>query len=204
MKENKTKYVILGLLNHENCSGYDIKKRIDIALSKFWSAGFGQIYPTLKQLEEEKDIVHIDSTYKFGPERKIYQITEKGKKKLEEWLEIPVGKEDVRYEILLKLFFSAAGEKQLAIRHIEKFKQRNELLLKDVKEMTNELERIVSVSEDHQYYYLTALFGSKIYQAYLDWAEEAEKILNQNYQHNTEINGKGIEKNGTKEKKTKD
>ncbi len=38
-RENKTSYVILGLLSHEDLTGYEIKKRIDSTLNYFWSAG---------------------------------------------------------------------------------------------------------------------------------------------------------------------
>lgn len=177
LKENKTKYVILGLLNHEDCSGYDIKNRVDVALSQFWSAGFGQIYPTLKKLEEDGLIYHCDSSYAYGPERKIYRITEEGKEELERWLKEPVEKEEVRYEILLKLFFGGAGSREAAIDHIQSFQQRNEALLTNLTAMQQELQHIIALSEDHKYYYLTALFGSKIYHAYIDWADEAMRIL---------------------------
>lgn len=49
----KTRYVILGLLNEEPLSGYDIKKIIDIRMSFFWQESYGQIYPELSKLREE-------------------------------------------------------------------------------------------------------------------------------------------------------
>lgn len=183
MKENKTRYVILGLLNHENCSGYDIKRRIDAALSKFWSAGFGQIYPTLKQLEAEGLIRRCDSRFDFGPERKMYQITAEGRAALKKWLDIPVVKEEVRYEILLKLFFGAAAGESVALRQIESFRQRNEMLLLQVGAMEQQLKSIIGLSGDHGYYYLTTLFGRKVYQAYLEWAAEAAAFLKQSGAH---------------------
>jgi len=45
--EKKLDCVILGLLSHEDLTGYEIKKRIDTGLKLFWSASFGSIYPTL-------------------------------------------------------------------------------------------------------------------------------------------------------------
>ena len=39
--EKKINYVILGLLNHESLTGYEIKKRIDHSLKFFWSGSFG-------------------------------------------------------------------------------------------------------------------------------------------------------------------
>ena len=51
-REKKIDMVILGLLSHEDRTGYDINKQIDGAISFFWKGSFGNIYPTLKDLEE--------------------------------------------------------------------------------------------------------------------------------------------------------
>jgi hypothetical protein len=39
------------------------------------------------------------------------------------------------------------------------------------------LQTLIPENKDHLYYYLTVLFGEKIYKAYLDWAKEALEIL---------------------------
>lgn len=48
--EKKLDCVILGLLSHEELTGYEIKKRIDTRLKYFWGASYGSIYPTLSDL----------------------------------------------------------------------------------------------------------------------------------------------------------
>ena len=118
-KENKTLYVILGLLNHEDMTGYDIKKRIDNSLKYFWDAGFGQIYPGLKTLEGKGFVQCRSSAGNAGPERITYSITDRGREELVKWLSLPVEKEQTRYEILLKLFFGSAAKKEDNIRIIE-------------------------------------------------------------------------------------
>ena len=50
--DKKIDVVILGLLSHEDLTGYEIKKRIDTTLKYFWSASFGSIYPALGNLVE--------------------------------------------------------------------------------------------------------------------------------------------------------
>ncbi|MBR6512798.1 MAG: PadR family transcriptional regulator, partial [Clostridia bacterium] len=48
------KYAILGLVNREPMTGYDIKKAFeDRALTSFWHAEHSQIYPELKRLVDE-------------------------------------------------------------------------------------------------------------------------------------------------------
>ena len=50
MKENKSKYAIMGMLSMGPMSGYDIKKRFEKSLSYFWNESYGQIYPILRKL----------------------------------------------------------------------------------------------------------------------------------------------------------
>lgn len=46
------KYAILGLLNRQKMTGYDISRACDTSLFEFWNAKPSQIYPELKSLTE--------------------------------------------------------------------------------------------------------------------------------------------------------
>ena len=61
-KDKKIDMVILGLLSHEDLTGYDVKKRIDTGISFFWKGSFGNIYPALKDMEEEGLISKKDTS----------------------------------------------------------------------------------------------------------------------------------------------
>ena len=102
--EKKMDCVILGLLCHESLTGYEIKKRMDTALRFFWSASFGSIYPTLNSLVHD-DLVTKFETTDNGRDKVIYTITDAGREHLKKWLALPVKKDELRYETLLKLFF---------------------------------------------------------------------------------------------------
>lgn len=52
-KDRKIDLVILGLLAHDDLTGYDIKKRIDGAITFFWKGSFGSIYPALSAMEKD-------------------------------------------------------------------------------------------------------------------------------------------------------
>ena len=60
-KDRKIDVVILGLLSHEDLTGYDIKKRLDGAIGFFWKGSFGNIYPALTSMEKEGLISKFDS-----------------------------------------------------------------------------------------------------------------------------------------------
>ena len=173
-KENKTLYAILGLLSHEPLTGYDIKKKISV-IHYFWDAGFGQIYPALKELESEGMVTKQSFPGQRG--RKIYTITAQGRKKLAQWLQVPASQENVRYEILLKLFFSSLIPASESVKNIVAFKNRNQINLQTLKRFERNLVAALPESPDHTYYLLTVLFGKYVYQAYLKWADEAIEIL---------------------------
>jgi DNA-binding PadR family transcriptional regulator len=175
-KDNKTIYVILGLLNHEDLTGYDIKQKIDLSLSFFWNAGFGQIYPTLKVMEQNGLVLKKEEAGE-GRKRIIYTITEAGREELKKWLLVPAENEDLKYEILLKLFFGSTLKAEENINLISEFKGRSQDTLNILNLYRSNLEKVLKDDKDHLYYYLTVLFGQKIYKAYMEWSEEATKLL---------------------------
>ena len=174
-RERKIDMVILGLLSHEDLSGYDIKKRIDGAISFFWKGSFGNIYPALRDMERDRLITKSDTSV-GGREKITYHITDAGKEALKKWLQEEQASNELKYETLLKLFFGGADSRSVSIRNIEAFEEQIEKDLKLLKSYCATLEKILD-EEDHIYYYLTASFGVDTYEAYLKWCAKAKKIL---------------------------
>lgn len=176
-KENTTRFILLGLLSHEPMSGYDLKKRIDYGVSRFWNIGYAQIYPTLAELAREGLVLKADEAAAKGPPRNVYTVTDAGREALTAWLALPVEKEYTKYELLLKLFFSAGLPAEASEARIRAFAARQAESLAQVAAFRQELSGLTHVSEDHFYYYLTTLFGERVYGAYLAWADEALALL---------------------------
>jgi DNA-binding PadR family transcriptional regulator len=174
--EKKMDCVILGLLSHESLTGYEIKKRMDTTLKFFWSASFGSIYPTLNSLVQDDLVTKLEITDK-GRDKVIYTITEAGREYLKQWLVLPVTKDELRYETLLKLFFGSEIGSEVTIGHIVDFERKIKGELPYLKGAVSELKKIQKGEEAHRYYLLTAMFGEKVYKTYLEWCEEAKKIL---------------------------
>lgn len=174
--EKKIDCVILGLLSHEELTGYEIKKRMDTALKYFWGASYGSIYPALN------DLVHRGlATKKEDTESKrnklIYTITESGRDYLKKWLSLPVEKDELRYETLLKIFFGSEKGEEQALIHIEAFEKRIKDELPYLLHAETVLNKCLDDDIAHKYYLLTVKFGVKTYQTYLDWCREAKIAL---------------------------
>lgn len=181
-RENTTVYILLGLLNHEDLSGYDIKKRVDVMISNFWEVGYGQIYPTLAKLESQGYVTRRTSETSGGPEKNLYSITGTGKELLTQWLKTPEQKEYTKYEILVKLFFGSLVSAENSINRIKAFKERHSENIKMVELFKQNLEQVLEQDEDHIFFYISVLFGEKIYKAYLEWSDEAVKLLKDRYE----------------------
>ncbi len=175
--ERKTDIVILGLLAHEPLTGYGIKKLIDGAISFFWKGSYGSIYPALSAME--KDGLITSSEMPQGDRKRIvYSITESGRKALADWLKIPAAKNELKYETLIKLFFSGSADKDTITANIDSFARETAAKLALLKQYQETLGKIMDNS-DHLCYYLTVSFGIETYEAHLRWCESAKKLLEQ-------------------------
>jgi DNA-binding PadR family transcriptional regulator len=77
------KYVILGLVKDKPSHGYEIMRALEESFHGFYAPSAGSVYPTLQMLE---DMGYISGSERDG--KKVYTITEAGKKFLVEHEEV--------------------------------------------------------------------------------------------------------------------
>nr|NHJ86007.1 PadR family transcriptional regulator [Asgard group archaeon] len=179
-KLNEVDHIILGLLNHEPMSGYDIKGRIEYMISYFYpEIGFNKIYPSLKKLETAKMIsLRIDDT--DYPPKKIYSVTKLGKEQLISWLSEPLHETHHGFtlfqEFLVKLHFSSEVPREIVLRNIEFLEGWFANTIGIFNQYENQLNKILD-SEDHKFYLLNLLFGKTVYESLDKWINQAKKTL---------------------------
>ena len=98
---------ILGFLNYQPFTGYDLKKLFDSSIRHFWYADQSQIYRTLARLTEDglAEMEHVPQEDR--PDRKLYHITPKGRQAFDAWLRGPFPQQASRSGPLVQVFFSA-------------------------------------------------------------------------------------------------
>lgn len=130
------KYAMLGILAEKDLHGYEIKSSFDEKVGEFWSLNYGQIYTTLDRLEKDELVTHDRQFQDRRPDRKIYSITGKGRKELNEWLAEPVSKvRALRDEFFIKLVFMDRHDPGPILELIEKQKA---LYLKQMNRLTQQ------------------------------------------------------------------
>jgi DNA-binding PadR family transcriptional regulator len=170
------KYALLGFLNYGPHTGYELKKVFDVSVAHFWNAELSQIYPTLKNLETEGLVEMKVDVQADRPNRKVYTITDDGRRELLEWLATPADAEQFREPLLIKVFFASTMSKQELIRvlsHRAEELRRSVAAFEDGCTIIEGFASAVGLQREAFFWDLTVDSGIKHNQASLEWIEGA-------------------------------
>lgn len=96
-------HVILGLLNREPLTGYEIKKIIQNTPFMHWSGNNNQIYKAFAELLDEGFVTKEVQHQEGSPSKNIYTITDDGINELKKWLLSVTDEPIFKKQILIKL-----------------------------------------------------------------------------------------------------
>lgn len=172
MKSNRSRYAILGVLSEGPASGYDIRKTIEQELSHFWNESYGQIYPILRALAEERLATRRRKKQRGKPDRQVYSITAKGRRALREWLSEPPSLQTERNETLLKLFFSGNLDTTERRELIEAYREKQRERLVEYEGIERSLEESSPEHPDLKFWLLTVSHGRAEARARIRWSDQ--------------------------------
>lgn len=174
------KHGILGLLNYGDMTGYEIREVFRDSLNFFWTAQTSQIYRELLGLEKKGWASSTLIEQNGKPDKKVYSITDAGQKELLRWLSEDEGTIVMRSPILMKVFF--LGERSIPenIAYFQKFKAQCQAYLGYMTSIPGHIKDYGSQIPEPQkmlYWEMTADYGIRIMQMYIDWADACIKKL---------------------------
>ena len=124
--------ILLGFLMRKSMTGYDLKKAFSISFSFFSGLSYGSIYPALKKMEHQGLVSKRLEIQDGTPNRKVYTITEAGRKYFLDSLRAPFAPEQSKSPFLMRLFFfaylSPEERKAIALRSLDSMEQVRRLL----------------------------------------------------------------------------
>lgn len=83
------KHTLLALLYQRPMHGYELGKQLHAVVSAEWDVKPGQIASTLVRLREANLVDYEVEAINDAPDRKVYFITDEGRKELETWFRTP-------------------------------------------------------------------------------------------------------------------
>jgi DNA-binding PadR family transcriptional regulator len=87
---------LLGLLHANPMSGYEVRKLFATTPLEVWSDSPGSIYPALRRLERGGLVTGRQEKAETRRPRRVFELTDAGRKALRNWLEEPVRIGDVK------------------------------------------------------------------------------------------------------------
>lgn len=177
------KYAILGLVNRNPLTGYDITKNFNEGLVEFWYARHSQIYPELKKLTDE-DLISYETIIQGEKlEKKLYTITEKGRKSLQKWLAKDDPLEPTPKDVFkLKAYFCDEMDMDTLLKQFEsalnKHSERLEYLEDSMEKLSKEkdISKVSSPSFGDYVVLNGAIMREK---SYIDWLNDCIKKITQ-------------------------
>jgi len=177
------KYAILGLVNRNPLTGYDITKNFNEGLVEFWYARHSQIYPELKKLTDE-DLISYETIIQGEKlEKKLYTITEKGRKSLQKWLAEDEPLEPTPKDVFkLKAYFCDEMDMDTLLKQFEsalnKHLERLEYLENSMEKLSKEkdISKVSSPSFGDYVVLNGAIMREK---SYIDWLNDCIKKIAQ-------------------------
>lgn len=162
---SNTGCVILGLLQKQPMSGYDIKNKVDISTSFFFPASYSQIYPELKKLEAE-GLIEGEPLSTGKRPRTEYAITAAGRKAFAKWLARPSAEIELRDEGLLKFFFAGGLDREQLLAKLESLKQARMAELARLHEIGADMPEIADELQ-----HASLEYGIGLYEYAIGWCD---------------------------------
>ncbi len=174
------KHAILGFLNYQSQTGYELKEVFDDSVQHFWSADQSQIYRTLNELMTENCVTMEVVPQDNRPNRKVYTITKTGREELRRWLQQPPPQQTSRSAGLIQVFFAGQLSDEEILQKFEAVAEYCRKALEVYQAISNgtiaEYEKEVGPREAYCWN-LTVDLGLRSVQAQLEWAENVIKQI---------------------------
>ncbi|MEW2384009.1 PadR family transcriptional regulator [Micromonospora sp. NPDC047707] len=125
-------HAILVSLLEQPGSGYELARRFERSIGRFWTATHQQIYRVLRRMETDGWVTAEEIGQDGRPDKRRYSVTAAGRRVLASWLREPVQPETVRHELAVKIrgaaFDDDAGRAALIVE-VERYRADHEATL---------------------------------------------------------------------------
>jgi len=165
-------------------AGYDLKRIFDDTIGFFWAAQMSQIYRELNKLEEKGLVKSEVKPQEKRPDRKVYQLTKRGKETFLSWLnKFPDQLSELhRSRFLMRIFFSSRiklDELAFEIKRYKKEKEEQLRYLNKVEQWIKDYSREEKYKDDTFYWNLIIKKGYMNVAAGIKWADECLQLIEQ-------------------------
>lgn len=160
-------YIVLGMLNHQSYTGYDLKKAMESSIGVFYKASFGSLYPILNKHTLKGNLVMTEQM-QGNRTKKLYEITEQGKEVFREWLLTPLGDQENTNSRLVKVYFFDQLPEDNRREQLTEYERKNLNYLKELETLWKYYDQLDN-KELFYYKMATLYYGISIVKENIRW-----------------------------------
>lgn len=173
-------HVILGLLQQQERTGYDLKTEcFDDCIAHLWQADQAQIYRTLEKLEAQGWITCTVEIQHDRPNRKVYHLTAEGHAELLQWLQTHHPLPVLREPLLAQLHFAAQLSDQAIVHLLEQELAARREKLAGCRALSATDPESPAPSREQTLHQLVLTLVMRREQTYVDWLQDAIQTVSQ-------------------------
>jgi DNA-binding PadR family transcriptional regulator len=159
---NATQGSLLGFLHDGPKTGWDLLQQVEGILDRFWNITSSHVYRELRVLET-RGLVKAGEP--GSRERRPFAITAAGRKAFRDWIAQPPGPEQIRFPLLVTLWFARHLEPEVLAGFLESSRRDHEHRLA----LYRDVEGSLAPDDDR----LPVIrFGLAYEQSIVDWLDE--------------------------------
>ena len=163
---------LLALLAKEPAHGYELKLALEQTFGQAYSSpNIGQIYVTLKRLEQDGLVRSEDVEQDGRPNKRVYELTPAGREQLAAWVVEPIEGPRVRDEFFMKLVLAPIAGLADRMELINSQRRHYFGIMRNLMEMQASMENASQAAR-------LLVKGAILHlQADLDWLERCQEEL---------------------------
>jgi DNA-binding PadR family transcriptional regulator len=120
---NATQGSLLGFLHDGPMTGWDLLQAVEAGLARFWSITPSHVYRELRVLEDRELVVAGEPGVR---DRVPFSLTPAGRAAFATWIRRPPGTEQIRFPLLLTLWFGRHLEPAVLAEFVERSRQEHD------------------------------------------------------------------------------
>ncbi|WP_189333519.1 PadR family transcriptional regulator [Actinoplanes ianthinogenes] len=169
-------HAILVSLLEQPGSGYELARRFERSIGRFWTATHQQIYRVLKRMEADGWVTAVDVGQDGRPDKRDFTVSAAGREVLTGWLHEPVQPEAVRHDLAVKVrgaaFDDPAGRAALIDEVVRYRAEHEELLARYLAGEKRDFPDISSLRAGERLQHVVLRGGIAYERMLLDWLDE--------------------------------
>ena len=114
------KHAVLASLLDGDASGYDLAKRMDISVARWWHAVPTQIYAELRRLEDDGLVEGREVPQERRPNKRVYSISDRGREEIACFTRESARPTAIKDDLLIKIQAADAGDLESVAESIDR------------------------------------------------------------------------------------